>query len=78
MKRVIYIGFALFALGFTSCQKEIIEPNQASALEVLSNDSMRVGESGGFEDDDVDDGGGIVDPNGEEDGTDKPRKQSGN
>lgn len=79
MKRVIYIRIALVALVFTSCQKEIIEPNSSS--NVFDGSTMtdsRYGDNILNSNGDVIEGGDIVDPNGEEDGSDKPTKQTGN
>lgn len=79
MKRVIYIGITIVALVFTSCQKEIIEPNSSS--NVFDGSTMtdsRYGDNILNSNGDVIEGGDIVDPNGEEDGSDKPTKQTGN
>ena len=81
MKRVIYIGIAAVALVFTSCQKEIIEPNSSSNIfdvSTMSSDARYGDDEELTPNGDDTDGGGIVDPNGEEDGSDKPRQQSGN
>lgn len=79
MKRVIYIGIAAVALVFASCQKEIIEPNTSSdVFDGSTVSDSRYGDNMLNLNEDVIEGGDIVDPNGEEDGSDKPTKQTGN
>lgn len=64
MKKVIYIGIAVVALGFASCSKEEIKPNTPtdSTVPVLKSNNSGVGSftdpnGGGSH------SGGITDPN---------------
>ena len=73
MKKVIYIGVVFFGLLASSCQKQEIVPNVESNGDVpqwnrsLDNGNGIVPEG---------EGSGIVDPNGEDDGSDRPKKSS--
>ena len=59
MKKLIYISFVFaFLLAFTSCEKEVIEPN---------GDQVFVGDSGTRGAGDEDKDGGITDPDEDED-----------
>ena len=78
MKRLVYTGLLMFGLLAAACQKEDIQPNlddsrDFSELTCGSNCGNR---SGNIDDPSTDgggnDGNGIVDPNGEEEGSDKP------
>lgn len=67
MKKIIYIAFALFALGMTSCNKQDIHPNgngiaQEPVWSSSTDDDGAVIIEGGSEE------GGIVDPNTDPDG----------
>lgn len=76
MKKVIYIGIIFFGLVASSCQKQEIVPNTVGDGDIPQWN--RSGDNGRVIVTDGDGGGsGIVDPNGEDDGSDRPTK-SGN
>lgn len=68
MKRAIYIGIAVVALGFASCSKEEIQPNTASSDSAVFE--LKANNNGGGDNFTDPNGGsnegGITDPNTEE------------
>jgi len=72
MKKIIYIGFALFAFGMTSCNKQDIQPNaNGTAQEPVwksSSDDDGVEDGGVITGGGAEEGGTIVDPNTDPDG----------
>ncbi len=81
MKRLFYTGLLMMGLLVTACQKEDIQPNSDDMRNIPGfHDGHNCGDRsgrGGKVDDPTGgtggtDGGGIVDPNGEEEGTPRP------
>lgn len=83
MKRLVYTGSLMLLLLASACQKEVVQPNSDTPGDapVWQSDRGRNDERGGsngrfsFTPGGDHDDDGIVDPNGEEEGSDKPGQQ---
>lgn len=82
MKRLVYTSLLMFGLLAVACQKEDIRPNSDELSNYptfncgdRSQDGNGRGVDGGSG---GTDGGGIVDPNGEQEGSDKPGQHNQN
>lgn len=86
MKRLVYTGLLMLGLLAVACQKEDIQPNTDDLRNFPSfndhNCGNRAQDPNGRnfdpDGDGGDDGGGIVDPNGEQEGSDKPGQHNQN
>jgi len=82
MRKIVYIGMLMFVLIASACQKQNIEPNADNNRDVPtweSHGNCNRSSEGKITITPGDNGGdGIVDPNGEEEGSDKPGRQTQN
>lgn len=82
MRKIFYIGVLMFVLVASACQKQNIEPNSDNNREIPtwnSQGNCNRSSEGKITIDPGNNGGdGIVDPNGEEEGSDKPARQTEN
>lgn len=72
MKKLLYIVIAVLALGFTSCNKEVVKPvvNDNASEPVWESQAKRGSERGATSEDPIvspTNGGSITDPNSDED-----------
>lgn len=82
MRKIFYIGMLMFVLVASACQKENIGPNSDNNREIPTWNSQggcNRNPEGKITVDPGNGGGdGIVDPNGEEEGSDKPGRHTEN